>query len=243
MARIFITGSADGLGMLAAKDLIAKGHQVVVHGRNAARSRDAINVNPGAESVVTGDLSHLPEIKSVASQVNGLRKFDAIIHNAGVYQRPPREILLVNVLAPYMLTVLIEKPKRLIYLSSGMQSSGHARPDELTLAKGISYSDSKLYVLMLALAIARKWPDVYSNALDPGWVPTIMGGHGAPDKLQQGYETQVWLAISDDQAAMVSGHYFFHRKIAQYNSQADDITLQENLLKVCGELTAISLEA
>ena len=75
-----------------------------------------------------------------------------------------------------------------------------------------AYADSKLYDVMLAFAVARKWPDVLSNAVDPGWVPTKMGGPNATDDLDAGAETQVWLATSDDPEAMVSGEYFYHQK-------------------------------
>jgi len=75
---------------------------------------------------------------------------------------------------------------------------------------GINYSDSKLHILMLCKAVARCWPDVYANAVNPGWVPTKMGGRGAPDDLKKGYETQVWLAVSNDEKAKQRGRYFHH---------------------------------
>jgi short-subunit dehydrogenase len=34
VARVFITGSSDGLGLMAARLLIEQGHEVVLHGRN-----------------------------------------------------------------------------------------------------------------------------------------------------------------------------------------------------------------
>src|SRR3954463_16324668 len=171
MARIFITGSADGLGSLSAKALIEQGHEVVLHARNAERGQEAIKKVPGAENVVTGDLSNIEETKKVAESVNALGAFDVVIHNAGVYQTSAKETFAVNVLAPYILTCLIQKPKRLIYLSSGMHLQGHLKPDNFkTDISRITYSDSKLHVLMLAMAVARKWRDVYSNAVDPGWV-------------------------------------------------------------------------
>lgn len=170
MARIFITGSADGLGQLAAKALIAQGHQVVLHARNAERAQEAIKRTPGAETVLTADLSNIEETKKLAQSVNALGTFDVIIHNAGVYQTSAKEIFAVNVLAPYILTWLIPKPKRLIYLSSGMHLQGHSKLDNLkTDVSGVTYSDSKLHVLLLSNAVAQKWSDVYSNAVDPGW--------------------------------------------------------------------------
>lgn len=240
MARIFITGSADGLGQLAASALIAQGHELVLHARNEKRARVALDKVPRAETVLTADLSNIEETKQLAAKVNALGKFDAVIHNAGVYRTGAKEILTVNTLAPYILTCLIEKPRRLIYLSSGMHLGGSAKLESLhTRASRITYSDSKLHVLMLCMAVARKWPEVYANAVDPGWVPTKMGGPGAPDDLKKGYETQVWLAVSGDRRAKVSGRYFHHEKEARYNPEADDVQLQERFLSSCEEITGV----
>lgn len=241
MARIFITGSADGLGQLSATALIQQGHSVVLHARNAERAREALKKNPGAAGVLTGDLSGIEETKGLAHEVNKLGAFDAVIHNAGLYQAPAKEVFAVNVLAPYVLTCLIQKPKRLIYLSSGMHLEGRSKLDYFTTdVSRLTYSDSKLYVLMLCRAVARTWPGVYANAVDPGWVPTKMGGRGAPDNLQQGYETQVWLAASNEEAAKVSGHYFFHQKVRPHNPEADNVLLQERFLSLCQEITGVS---
>jgi len=242
MARIFITGSADGLGQLAANALIAQGHKVVIHARNAGRGREALAKVPHAETVVTADLTSADEAIQLSEKVNASGSFDAIIHNAGVYNVPGKELFAVNTLAPYILTCLIQKPKRLIYLSSDMHEGGHSKPDKFnTDVSNINYSDTKLHVLMLCKAVARKWPDVYANALNPGWVPTKMGGRGAPDDLKKGYETQVWLAGSNDAAAKVSGHYFFHQKQTSYNPEADDVQSQERFLAACKDVTGISL--
>jgi NAD(P)-dependent dehydrogenase (short-subunit alcohol dehydrogenase family) len=242
MATIFITGSADGLGQLAVKALIAQGHKVVLHARNEKRGQEALDSVPGAEGVVTADLASIDETKQLASKVNALGKFDAVIHNAGLYQASAEEIFAVNTLAPYILTCLIQRPKRLIYLSSGMHLQGGAKLESIrTNISRITYSDSKLHVLMLCMAVARKWPQVYANALDPGRVPTKMGGQGAPDDLQKGYETQVWLAVSNDDKAKVSARYFHHQEESRHNPEADDVQLQERFLSLCKEITGISL--
>lgn len=244
MARIFITGSADGLGRLAAKALVAQGHEVVLHARNVERAQYALQQVPGAMHALVGDLSNIEEIERLADEANALGAFDAVIHNAGVYQAPSRTVFIVNVLAPYLLTCLMHKPRRMIYLSSGMHLQGRANLDQLASDQScVGYSDSKLYVTMLCMAVARKWPDVYANAVDPGWVPTKMGGPNAPDDLQKGYETQVWLATSEDCAAHVSGRYFYHRKESPYNPQAGDVALQERLLRICGEITGVAFPA
>jgi hypothetical protein len=62
---------------------------------------------------------------------------------------------------------------------------------------------------MLAFAVAQRWPDVLSNSLEPGWVPTKMGGRSARDDMGQAHLTQAWLAVSDEPEARVSGRYFY----------------------------------
>jgi NAD(P)-dependent dehydrogenase (short-subunit alcohol dehydrogenase family) len=241
MAKIFITGSADGLGLLAAKALIKEGHQVVLHARNTQRAAETKSKLPQALAVLTADLQSIDETKQLAEEANKYAPFDAVIHNAGVYQVAPQLIFAVNTLAPYILTCLIQKPERLIYLSSGMHRQGQPNFENFsTTTSRISYSDSKLHVLMLSMAVARKWPAVYSNTIDPGWVPTKMGGRGAPDDLQKGYETQLWLATSNDDKAKVSGRYFHHKKEMHYNTAANDVQLQEELLHQCEGITGVA---
>ena len=255
MARVFITGSSDGLGLMAAALLIEQGHQVVLHARNEVRAGDLNKLVPQAESIVVGDLSSMSQTRSVAEQVNRLGRFDAVIHNAGVGYREPRRhdteegfprVFAVNTLAPYMLTALIEKPKRLIYLSSGMHHGAHLNLEDLTWAQrrwqgAEAYAESKLHDVLLAFAVARRWPEVLSNALEPGWVPTKMGGSGAPDDMDQAHRTQVWLAVSEDPAARVTGEYFYHLRRRAVNPAARDVMQQEALLKACQALCGIEM--
>ena len=252
MARIFITGSTDGLGQLAASALIAEGHAVTVHARNEKRARETAAKVRAAEAVLVADLSSMEETKKLAADVNRMGGFDAIIHNAGVYQVPNNAVgadglplvLAVNTIAPYLLTCLIRPPQRLIYLTSGMHSSGDAELHGLQGDKPrASYSDSKLHELLLAKAVARKWPAVYSNAVNPGWVPTRMGGAGAPDDLEAGYQTQVWLAVSDDKKARVSGRCFFHQRESRYLPAADDVAIQEKFLALCEQISGTRFPA
>lgn len=188
------------------------------------------------------DLSDIEQTKQLAAAVNRLGSFDAVIHNAGVYQMPAHTILAVNTLAPYILTCLIEPPKRLVYLSSGDHLNGD--PDLRGLRADppkARYSDSKLHDLILAKAVARRWPDVFSNALDPGWVPTKMGGRSAPDDLEKGFQTQVWLAVSDEPKALVSGCYFHHQREARYQLKADDQNIQAEFLSLCERISGVKL--
>jgi NAD(P)-dependent dehydrogenase (short-subunit alcohol dehydrogenase family) len=95
--------------------------------------------------------------------------------------------------------------------------------------------------VLLAFAIARRWPDVLSNALEPGWVATKMGGAGAPDDLDAGHRTQVWLAVSDDAAAKVTGEYFYHMRRREPNPAAREAQLQDTLLEACARFSAVTL--
>jgi NAD(P)-dependent dehydrogenase (short-subunit alcohol dehydrogenase family) len=256
MARIFITGSADGLGQLAAKELIRFGHQVVLHARNPERAKHALDEVSGAENVLTADLSSIDETITLASKVNATGKFDAIIHNAGVYRLPKDSlspdglplVFAVNSIAPYILTCLITKPKRLIYLSSGMHRGGNPNLDNLPVVTNdrnshVTYSDTKLHDVILAMGVARKWKDVCANAVDPGWVPTRMGGAGAPDNLQEGFQTQVWLAISNEPEAKVSGHYFHHKQHTRYLPAANSVAVQEKYFDYCQHITGVRFDA
>lgn len=238
MARIFITGSADGLGRLAAKQLVKEGHKVVLHARNETRGEEALAQVLGAENVLIGDLSSLEETKQLASDANQLGTFDAVIHNAGVYQVSGEVIFAVNTLAPYILTCMMHRPKRLIYMSSGMHMSGKSNLRNLDINR-LTYSDSKLHDVILTMAVARKWPGVYVNAVNPGWVPTKMGGAGAPDSLEKGYQTQAWLAVSHDPEATVTGRYFYHKRQKQHRTEADDIDKQEEFIVMCEQYTGV----
>jgi len=252
MSRIFISGSSTGLGLMAAELLVSQGHRVVLHARNADRAEDARQALPEAEGIVTGDLSTIAGAKDVAAQVNVLGRFDAVMHNAAVGYRERHHVtadglphlFAINTLSAYILTALIERPRRLIYLSSGMHHHAHAHLDDILWTTrrwdgSTAYAESKLHDAMLAFAIARRWPDVLSNALEPGWVPTKMGGSGAPDDMDQAHLTQAWLAA--DPKANITGKYFYHLKRMEANPQAHDPALQDRLLAICADISGVAL--
>lgn len=254
MARIFITGSTEGLGRAAAETLMREGHEVVLHARSRARAAALADLASRSPGVVIGDLASAAETRGVADQVNALGRMDAVIHNAGLYSTKDRQatpeghagIFAVNTLAPFMLTALIERPARLVYLSSDMHRGGAGDLDDLDwLARRWdttrAYSDSKLQVAALAFAVARHWPDVLSNAVDPGWVPTRMGGPGAPDDLEMGHLTQTWLAASEEPAAKASGRYWHHRRQHAPARPVSDIAFQDQLMARLAALTGIRL--
>jgi NAD(P)-dependent dehydrogenase (short-subunit alcohol dehydrogenase family) len=256
MSRIFISGSSTGLGMTAARLLDSQGHEVVLHARSDARASDAHRELPRAKAIVTGDVETIAGAREVAAKVNALGRFDAVMHNAAVGYREGHRVtadglphvFAINTLSAYILTALIERPKRLVYLSSGMHHHADANLDDILWTKrrwngSTAYAESKLHDAMLAFAIARRWPDVFSNSLEPGWVPTKMGGAGAPDDMEQAHLTQAWLAAGDDPKADVTGEYFYHLKRMGPNPQAHDPFSQDRLMAICADISGVALPA
>ncbi|CAI6330520.1 unnamed protein product [Periconia digitata] len=259
MARIFITGSSDGLGLglNAAKQLIAKGHSVVLHARNAQRANEAKEACPGAETVAVGELGTIAETKQLAAELNKLGTFDCVIQNAGLFQGGFRKtvdgvpaLVNVNVLAPYILTCLMHRPKRIVFLSSSMHNSDDGNLDDvLWQQRGeqgwsdySAYCASKLHNILLAKAFARRWPDVIATSLDPGWVPTKMGGSSATETADAAAETYVMLAEGEEPAAQKSGGYFRpSRQVATPKSITEDEKVQDQLLSICEKFTGVSL--
>jgi NAD(P)-dependent dehydrogenase (short-subunit alcohol dehydrogenase family) len=255
MARIFITGSADGLGQAAARRLVAFGHDVVLHGRNRDRAQQALRAVPGARTALEGDLASMEQTRQLAAQAHAAGPFQAVIHNAGVY-RPGAtrretvdgldDVFAINTLAPYLLTALISSPRRLIYLTSGLHQGGDAdlralHSRQMRWNGSQAYANSKLFDVVLAFAVARLWPHVLSNAVDPGWAPTKMGGASAPGDLEQAVATQVWLAVSEEPGAKVSGRYFYRKRTQSAHAAASDVTVQDTFLAACEQLTGVRL--
>jgi NAD(P)-dependent dehydrogenase (short-subunit alcohol dehydrogenase family) len=257
MSSVFITGSADGLGLMAADILARQGHSVTLHARNDQRANDARRALPAAKAVVTGDLSTISGMRQVAAAATAAGRYDAVIHNAGIGYREPRRVptedglehvFAVNVLAPYLLTALMDPPARLVYLSSGMHRGGDADLSDAQWARrhwngAQAYSDSKLFDVVLAFSAARRWPDALSNALEPGWVATKMGGPGAPDDLSLAPVTQAWLAVSDEPAATVTAGYFYHQQPRPAHPAARDTAFQDELLDYCASLSGTAWPA
>ena len=253
MSRIFISGSSTGLGLMAGELLSSQGHQVVLHARNANRAEETKRALPQAEAVVVGDIETIAGAKDVAAQINALGRFNAVIHNAAVGYREGHRItsdglphvFAINTLSAYILTALIERPERLVYLSSGMHHHADANLDDILWKRrrwngSTAYAESKLHDTMLGFAVARRWPDVLCNALEPGWVPTKMGGPGAPDDMNQAHLTQAWLAAGGDPKAQATGAYFYHLKRMAPNPQAEDAALQDRLMAICAEISGVA---
>lgn len=247
---VFVTGSTGGIGLATAEMLLEDGHRVIVHARNEERAAGAVLDGP----VVIGDLASLAETRAIAETVASFGPLDAVIHNAGVYDRAGRvdtedgleRTFQVNLLAPYVLTALIPMPARLVYVASGMASSGRLDLDDLTWHRRSwsatsAYSDSKLGLLAMALGIARRYPQTVVTTISPGWVRTRMGGAGAPTDVRTGAATQVWLATSDNPDALRTGRYLQHMREIPFPPAATIEADQEGLLEACARLSGVSL--
>ena len=251
--RVLITGSADGLGLELGRRLQADGHEVVLHGRNERRAADAMEAVPGALAALAGDLASVASTRELGERAAELGPFDGVVHNVGLGFREERQITEdgvehvfgVNVLAPYVLTGLTAA-NRLIYLSSGLHRRGEARLDDLAWEQRHwnamqAYCDSKLLDVALAFAVARRWPDVVSTAVEPGWIATKMGGSGAPGTLAEGVATQLWLLASRDPGARRSGRLFHDCRVRRPDPVAEGTELQDELMAVCERISGVSL--
>lgn len=254
MSRILVTGSTTGVGHTAAVELLAAGHEVVFHARNDARAA-VLDGLSGRATVVVGDLGEPAEVVALAEALRSEAPFDAIVHNAGIDSTPTREantlgqplIAAVNLYAPYVLTALVPRPSRLIYLSSSSHYDGHGNLNDIGWTHrewdGVqAYCDSKLLLTAMTFWLSRRWPDVVCHAVDPGWVATRMGGPDAPDELALGHPTQVWLATSDEPAALESGGYWFHQQRLDPTPITTDHSFQDQLVERLAGLTGVELE-
>jgi NAD(P)-dependent dehydrogenase (short-subunit alcohol dehydrogenase family) len=249
MARIFITGSSDGLGLLSAQALAKRGHMVYLHARNPTRAEDARRACPQATDCFVADLASTDETKSLAAQLNQNGPWDAIIHNAGIMRPPPRApsaanndfpaLFAVNTMAPYLLTCLVDPPaKRYVFLSSSMHQGGDA---SLKNIEQCGYSDSKLHNIMLAGWFAKRWRGrhVVCNSLDPGWVPTKMGGSGASDDIGAAVDTYMMLAEGSGAASDQTGKYWYHSRERSCKVAAGELERQDKLVELLRDISGV----
>jgi NAD(P)-dependent dehydrogenase (short-subunit alcohol dehydrogenase family) len=249
MAVICITGSSDGIGLATARVLLADGHRVLIHARSRDRGRPVVEQLGDETALVTGDLAKLDEVHGLADQIRAYGPVDAIVHNAGVWVRgnTPRTTehglettFAVNVLAPHLLTHLLapDLRGRLLWLGSGMASSG--RPDPATLGRpqepSRAYADSKACDVALALAWHRRIPTVVSAAVDPGWVKTKLAVPGAPGDVTSSADT---LAFCCTEADLASAPYWKNRAPTPIPEHLRNESLQDAIASACDRLAGI----
>ncbi|CAI7567122.1 unnamed protein product [Penicillium palitans] len=249
MVRILITGSTDGFGLEAARQLVQRNHTVYLHARNQERADEVKAKCPGAAGVLVADLTSVAETRKLAEEANAIGVFDSVILNAGLLYGPFRKTLdtkvpamvFVNVIAPYILSCLLKQPKRLTFIASVLHREANTDvKDIFWLERGEkdfqdfpAYCDSKLHVMLLANAVARRFKGTSVTSVHPGWVATKLGGQGATDKLEDG-----------DYDQSLTGVYFEpKRKIGEALPVTADENLQEVVVKACEDITGLKLAA
>ncbi|SDQ58387.1 Short-chain dehydrogenase [Curtobacterium sp. UNCCL20] len=242
MAHILVTGSTDGLGRATAETLLRDGHRVTVHARNQGRASAVADLVEQGAGLVVADLGDRDDVLAAVDTLAAGEPVDGVVHNAGVLSG--RGVIPVNVVAPYLFTALLSAPTRHVYLSSGMHRGGRAelRPvDWSGRTESNSYSDSKLFVTALAAAVAERWPEVLTASVDPGWVPTKMGGRNAPDDFTLGHRTQERLVTGAE--GSTSGAYWFHGHQQQPHPAVSDPRFRQALLDALASATGVPLPA
>lgn len=254
MPRIFVTGAGQGIGHETCRQLIELGHEVIAHARSEARATEIRSALPDVTGVVIGDLANLASTRVLAQQANEQGPYDVIIHNAGVgggnHVREEtadglERIFHTNVVGPFVLTCLMPLAPRMVYLTSGLEEDGRMHLDDLQWASRAwhgmrAYSDSKLHDSMLSFELAARHPEIVVNCVDPGWIKTGMGGPNAPDPIDLGAETPVWLATSEDPIARTSGQYVKRRTARVPNPITADGDQRAALIAELERLTGLT---
>ena len=248
MTTICLTGSTDGIGLVAARTLLAEGHRVLVHARSEERGRPVVDALTGDVDLVVGDLASLAEVRALGERLRQ-EPLDVLAHNAGVWVRDSTPSLTVdgfettfgvNVLAPHLLTSLVagHLAGRLLWLGSGMAGSGRPKPTALggTREPRQAYADSKACDVALAVGWGRRL-GLPSAAVDPGWVRTKLASAGAPGAVEDGADTLAWCCT---QAPLEQAPYWKDRAPTPVPGRLRDAGLQDALLEQCDRLAGIA---
>jgi retinol dehydrogenase 14 len=252
-SAVLITGATAGIGEEIARQLVARGTRVIVHGRNAERAEAAAE-RVGTNDVAVADLASFAQVRAMAEDVAGrFERLGGLVNNAGIGYgtAPPRgahtgdghePTWQVNFLSAFLLTELLRerlKGGRVVHVSSGVHSSGSVdleQPDEPRYAT--PYAQSKIALVMLAREQGERWagdggPTV--NSCSPGWIATKMGGSGGRG-LAEGADTPVWL-ITDPALEGTTGRYFYQRREEEPNPQVEDEEARRRLVELAREAT------
>ncbi|CAI7592377.1 unnamed protein product [Penicillium viridicatum] len=243
MARILITGSTDGFGLEAARQLVERNHTVYLHARSQERAEEVKTKCPGAAGVLVADLTSVAETRKLAEEANAIGTFDAIILNAGLLYGPFRKTEIGVPAMPF--------PKRLIFIASILHKEAKTDlKDIFWLERGEkefqdfpAYCDSKFHVMLLANAVAKRFKGTSVTSVHPGYVATKLGGSGATDKMEDGIKTYIMLAEGDYDQSLTGVYFVPNKEIGEPLPETTQEDLQETVVKACEDITGIKLPA
>lgn len=248
MTTICVTGSTDGIGLVAARTLLAQGHRVLVHARSEERGRPVIDGLTGDVDLVVGDLASLSQVRALGERLRA-EPLDVLAHNAGVWVRGNTPVLTedgfettfgVNVLAPHLLTSLVagHLSGRLLWVGSGLAASGRPKPTALGGSREPrqAYADSKACDVALAVAWGRRL-SLPSAAVDPGWVQTKLASAGAPGAVEDGADTLAWCCT---EAPLGEALFWKDRRPTPVPGRLRDAGLQDAIAAQCDRLAGLA---
>jgi len=257
LSTILVTGATDGLGRALAKALVARDHDVLVHGRSQERI-DATVAELGSSRVraYRADLSSLTEVRELARAVREREeRLDVLVNNAGIGAHGPREEsadglelrFAVNYLAGFVLTrelldlLRASAPARIVNVASAGQQALDF--DDLQLERDYSgvraYCQSKLAQILFTIDLAGELQGtgVTVTALHPAtYMPTKMVPSPI-STLQEGVDATLRL-VDSPEVEGVSGVYFNGQAEARADAQAYDADARRALRAASETLSA-----
>jgi NAD(P)-dependent dehydrogenase (short-subunit alcohol dehydrogenase family) len=258
---IFVTGSTDGIGKATATELLSRGAEVIIHGRNAQKGQNVqkeLQRTTGREKpdLLVADLSDLDQIQIMAADIiSRHNRLDVLINNAGTFEKTRRlttqgieMTFAVNYLAPFLLTSLLlplllkSAPSRIVTVASSAHEDVRSLhwdnlQGERHYEAWDAYALSKFADITFTYTLARKihGTGLTANCLHPGIVSTKLLKSAFPDypgiPVEEGAQTSVYLAL-DPEVNGVSGKYFEEQKPVRSSALTYDRSVQDRLWNV-----------
>ncbi len=247
---MLVTGATNGIGQVTARELARQGNQVVIVGRDPARTA-AVAQQIGAAGHLLADLSEMSQVRRATDEFRErFDRLDVLVNNAGAMFQQRRETQegiemtwALNHLAPFLLTrelmslLLVTPGSRVVTVASAAHAMGRIRfgdPEWHTGYNGwAAYSQSKLANILFARELARRGAGVKSYSLHPGMVASgfahnngglLSQGYRVIDRFalspEQGAQTSLYLATTQDQ--LPNGAYFDRCAVARPSARALD---------------------
>jgi NAD(P)-dependent dehydrogenase (short-subunit alcohol dehydrogenase family) len=215
------------------------------------------------------DLALMSNVRALADEIRDrYEHVDVLANNAGALFASRKETsegfeqtFALNHLAPFLLTNLLRDRLvggRVVTTASDAHKSGRLDLDDLQSEKSYSarvYGTSKLCNILFTRELARRAPELHANCFHPGVVRTgfaknetgiwkVVATLGAPffRSPERGARSLVWLALSDDAAAL-TGEYIEDEKVIAPSAQAQDDSLARSLWDQSARLIGLPADA